>query len=520
MKVISLIFFSLIQLMCNGQVQFQKTFSFGNRTFGQNIIQSMDHGWILTGYTEYNSDEDCFLLKTNEFGDTLWSISFGDTIDNRGFGLLENPDSTITVAGNNYYTATGDIFLCHLNQFGDTIWLKSYHEDSVMLRFPDICKAANGEMMFYCGTYDRRDSSRRSQVIKLDASGNVLWSKSLGENTNDGTWYKIIPTQDGNFVVASNVLVAGQGDASLIKIDSSGSVIWSMSYDIGYEDIFETVCQTSDGGFILGGYVSYDSIHFGSSLFLIKTDSMGRLQWSKTYNGSIGVYFPFVTEIPGIGYVFSAYIYDPTVTNQIALVKTNLTGDTLSTSRFPGGNGLLFQSASANYDGSFSIHSSKFDGSVWDSYMIKTDEFLNTGCEEYTVDNMTITSDTVKDTSYNAVLVPSSVNINPHQYIFRKGCTSDNICSSVQIDGPDEKRIEIELYPNPADRFITINLPQAKYANVQLYNSTGSLVKVFSHPGNKFQLSVEDLSNGFYFIRIVDAVNVSVSTKVIITHEK
>lgn len=519
MKAISLIIFSLIQLICMGQVQFQKTFSFGNRTFGQNIIQSIDHGWILTGYTEYSSDEDCFVLKTNEFGDTLWSISFGDTIDNEGFGLLENPDSTIIVAGNNYYTGTGDIFLCRLNPFGDSIGFRTYHEDSVMLRFPDICKASNGEMILFCGAYDRRDSSRRSQIIKVDSSGNVLWSKSLGRNTSDGNWYKIIPTHDGNFILASNTLIANQGDANLTKIDSSGLVIWSMNYDMGYEDAFEAVSQTLDGGYILGGYVTHDTIHYERSLFLIKTDSVGSIQWSKTYNGNVGFYFPFVTEIPGIGYVFLTCIKDLSLANQIALVKTNQTGDTISTSLFPGGNSLLFQSGTLNYDGTFSIHSSKFDGAIWSSYMIKTDEFLNTGCEEYTV-NMTITSDMVNDTSYNAVLVPTAVNINPHQYIFRKGCNLDNICSSVQIDGPDQKRIEFELYPNPADRFITINLPEAKYANVQLYNSTGSLVKVFSHPGNKFQISVEDLSNGIYFIRTVSDANVSVLTKVIVTHEQ
>lgn len=519
MKAFFLIIFSLIQLICIGQVQFQKTFSFGNRTFGQNIIQSMDHGWILTGYTEYNSDEDCFLLKTNEFGDTLWSISFGDTIDNKGFGLLENPDSTIIVAGNNYYTATGDVFLCHLNPFGDTIWLRTYHEDSVMLRFPDICKAVNGGMMLYCGTYDRKDSSRRSEVIKVDSSGNVLWSKSLGKNTSEGTWYKIIPTQDGNFVLASNVLVANQGDASLIKIDSSGSVIWSKSYDIGYEDRFEAVSQTLDGGYILGGFVTYDTILYENSLFLLKTDSMGNIQWSKTYNGYVGFYFPFVTEIPGIGYVFLADIDDLSVTNQIALVKTNLIGDTLSTSRFPGGNGLLFQSAAANYDGTFSIHSSKYDGSVWNSYMIKTDEFLNTGCEEYTV-NMTITSDTITDTSYSAVFALSSVNTIPHQYVFRKGCTSNNICSSLLINEPNEKRIENEIYPNPADKFITINLPDAKYSKVQLYNSTGSIEKLFSNQVNKFQISVENLLDGIYFIRAISMDNYLISAKVIVSHDK
>lgn len=216
---------------------------------------------------------------------------------------------------------------------------------------------------------------------------------------------------------------------------------------------------------------------------------------------------------------FLADIFEQSVTNQIALVSTNLTGDTLSTSLFPGGNGLLFQSATANYDGTFSIHSSKFDGSVWSSYMIKTDTFLNSGCEEYTA-NMTITSDTITDTSYNASLVLTSVNIIPNQYIFRKGCNSDNICSSVSINEPNEKKIENEIYPNPADKFITINLPDAKYANVKLYNSTGSIVKVFSNSENKFQISVEDLSNGIYIIRALSEVNVPVSTKVIITHEK
>ena len=519
MKTFLVIFFSLLQMICFGQVQFQKTFSFGDQTIGQNILQSMDHGWILTGYTENNSDKDCFLLKTNEFGDTLWSISFGDTIDNKGFGLLENPDSTIILAGNNYYRWTGDIFLCHLNRIGDSIWLRTYHEDSVMLGFPDICKAVNGDIMLYCRTYDRRDSSSRSEVIKFDSIGNVLWSKCLGENANIGRLYRIIKTQDGNFVLASNVLVAGQGDASLIKIDSSGSVIWSMSYDMGFYDNFETVSQTSDGGFILGGYVTHDTIHYESSFFLLKTDSIGNIQWSKTYSGDVGAYSPFVTEIPGIGYVFLAYIYDGSGTNTTALIKTNLTGDTLSTSLFPGGNTLLFQSATANYDATFSIHSSKYDGSVWNSYMIKTDEFLNTGCEEYTA-YMTNTADTITDTSYNALLALSSVNTISHHYDFRKGCNLNNICSTLLINEPNDKRIEIEIYPNPADKFITINLPDAKCSNVQLYNSTGSIVKCFSNPRSKFQISVEDLSNGIYFIRAISEINISVSTKVIIAHEK
>lgn len=519
MKAFSLIIFSLIQLSCMGQVQFQKTFSFGNSTFGQNIIQSMDHGWILTGYTDNNSDKDCFLLKTNQFGDTLWSISFGDTIDNKGFGLLENPDSTIIVAGNNYYTWKGDVFLCHLNPFGDTIWMRTYHEDSVILRFPDICKVANGEMMLYCGTYDRRDSSRRSELIKVDSGGNILWSKSLGENISDGSWYKIIPTQDQNFILASNVLVSGQSDASLIKIDSSGSVIWSMSYDLGYQDNFETVSQTSDGGFILGGYVTHDTINFITSFFLLKTDSVGNMQWCKTYSSNVGSYSPFITEIPGIGYVFLAYIHDISITNQIALIKINLTGDTLSTSLFPGGNRLLFQSATANYDSTFSIHSSKFDGSTWNSYLIKTDEFLNTGCEEYTID-ITNTADTITDTSYNAVLTSTSINIISHQYAFRKGCTSINICSSLLINEPIEKRIENEIYPNPADKFITINLPVGKYTNVQLYNSAGSIVKVISNPGNKFQISIEGLSNGIYFMQAISEFNVTTSAKMIVVHEK
>lgn len=95
-------------------------------------------------------------------------------------------------------------------------------------------------------------------------------------------------TTDGGFIIGGTVYDSVySGDFFLMKTNSNGSVQWSKTYDNTHDEREQSVLQTSDGGFITVGYTShYDSIGFYIDAYVLKTDSAGTMQWAKTYGGT------------------------------------------------------------------------------------------------------------------------------------------------------------------------------------------------------------------------------------------
>jgi hypothetical protein len=125
-------------------------------------------------------------------------------------------------------------------------------------------------------------------MIKTDSQGYVQWNRIFGGSAED-VGYSVKQTRDLGYVVAGSTKSYGLGDERLwlLKTDSNGSKEWdhtfggfvSSSGDGGW-----AVDETKDGGFIVTGYTtSYGA--GGKDLWLIKTDSVGNMQWSRTFGG-------------------------------------------------------------------------------------------------------------------------------------------------------------------------------------------------------------------------------------------
>ncbi|MFZ1824012.1 MAG: hypothetical protein WAU21_00305 [Chitinophagales bacterium] len=87
-------------------------------------------------------------------------------------------------------------------------------------------------------------------------------------------------------------------------------IIWEHTYGGNDDDFVNKVLQTEDGGFLLGGYTySIDGdilINQGlKDILLIKTDSIGNLEWSKTYGGSQSENVGDIVEGVDGGYVLA-----------------------------------------------------------------------------------------------------------------------------------------------------------------------------------------------------------------------
>jgi type IX secretion system substrate protein len=138
-------------------------------------------------------------------------------------------------------------------------------------------------------------------IVKIDSLGNKQWDKDFG-GTGDDEIHSIQQTIDGGSILGgwSNSGISGDktqntwGDFDfwIIKIDSLGNKQWDKDFGgIGQEWLF-SVYQTSDKGYILGGFsvsnISGDKTQNtwgGADYWIVKTDSLGIKQWDKDFGG-------------------------------------------------------------------------------------------------------------------------------------------------------------------------------------------------------------------------------------------
>lgn len=140
-------------------------------------------------------------------------------------------------------------------------------------------------------------------VVRLGPSGVLKWYKVL-VGVYPGTFHETI---DGGFVVWAGVY---NQPGNLIRLDQSGNVLWSRVYELsacpGQYGLFpQHISATADGGFVLSGVARDDcSNSIKSRLFLLKVDSSGNIKWSRTYGGAKDDYFyPYVASTKDQGYI-------------------------------------------------------------------------------------------------------------------------------------------------------------------------------------------------------------------------
>src|SRR3989344_4013325 len=94
-------------------------------------------------------------------------------------------------------------------------------------------------------------------VMKTDNDGNILWAKTIGGNKDDIA-YSIKKASDGGFIIvgstASYVSVVGDNsNVYIIKMDAIGNVEWTRSIGGNDKDEAKDVIQTYDNKYAIVG---------------------------------------------------------------------------------------------------------------------------------------------------------------------------------------------------------------------------------------------------------------------------
>ena len=153
--------------------------------------------------------------------------------------------------------------------------------------------------------------SSDGMVIKYNASGEVEWAKGIGGTSSDEI-QSVAETSDGGYIVGgyfssevdleNEVKLVASGsayDAMVIKYNEKGEQEWANGIGKNQSEIIYSVCGTSDGGCIVGGFFFSDSIDVGNEIILkrkasnnysdamiIKYDANGQAEWAKGIGGT------------------------------------------------------------------------------------------------------------------------------------------------------------------------------------------------------------------------------------------
>jgi hypothetical protein len=157
--------------------------------------------------------------------------------------------------------------------------------------------------------------SRDAWILKLSFNGSIELQKSLGGSQAE-LFQSIRETSDGGYILAGGSTSVdgdltnnnGLEDYWIVKLDSVGNIEWQKSMGGSDRDIAQDILQTSDEGYIIAG-TSYSidgdilGSHGGSDIWIIKTNSTGNIQWQKSLGSSSAEEVQSIQQTSDNGYI-------------------------------------------------------------------------------------------------------------------------------------------------------------------------------------------------------------------------
>ena len=393
-------------------------------------------------YDEFYYEHWGFLMKTDSDGNMLWAVK--DSVDflneNENYAFTETSEGDLICVG---YRLTGGGYMIKRDSEGNRLWSITYIDFGVN----SMCKTLDGNIALGGRLF------ANAALRKMDNDGNTIWTKSyeIGSGSNA---YSVCQASDGGYLLTG--INYTNNDILTIKTDANGDSLWTYTFDgLGYNDKGNCITEGSNGNVFVGGVLAAPSPIYGYG-FLASINSEGDTLWTK--------------QFPAI--IFSPFLSLVDLQDSIAAYGANY-----------GEAKLLI----LNYDG----------------------EILN----ESDIYGYRPTGDRCFQKSENGYICLSREGM--YNSIIALNKTDDN--GVVPVDNHNYSRVvnmDLNCYPNPfnLETSISFNLMKSEKINLSIYNVRGQKVKAIIKEKlgageqriiwNGKDMSNNNVSSGVYLLRL------------------
>jgi hypothetical protein len=399
-----------------GSTTFAKAIGGGGEDMAYSIVQSSDGGYFVAGSTQSfeGGPADIYVVKLDSGGNVQWTKTIGGSFDDEAHSIIQSSDGGYVVAGwTSSFGPGSDIYVVKLDSSGNVVWAKTIGGSNSDYAH-SIIQSSDGGYVVAGSTSSFGSGGSDFYVVKLDSSGNVQWAKTIGGSDYDAA-YSIIQSSDGGYAVAgyTRSFGAGSEDMYVVKLDSSGNIVWTKTIGGSSWDEALSIIQSSDGGYVVAG--STRSFGAGySDFYVVKLDSGGNVQWAKTIGGSSGDFASSIIQSSDGGYVvagetasFGADGWD------IYVVKLDSGGNVQWAKTIGGSRNDFASSIIQSSDGGYVVagETASFGAVGRDIYVVKTDANGNV-CFSQNIINYSVSSNVGSFSSPSPVSSTQSPMVN------------------------------------------------------------------------------------------------------------
>ncbi|MBE2222037.1 MAG: hypothetical protein IAF02_10870 [Anaerolineae bacterium] len=219
-----------------GTLIWQKNYSY-NQHDGDAfaLIPTNNGGVAIAGYTEQDSDIDYWILNLDKNGGIIWQKTFGGDKTDVATLIKKTPDNGFIVSGYTYsFGPLSYTWVIKLNSSGNLVWQKMLQGEYSWDLINDATVAPDGSSYFSGNkTNDSGNGVVDWWVFKLDASGNLAWSKTIDiTGSTDSRGGKIFAL-DNNNIYVSGSSYKDKWNPMLFNFDKDGNARWHKIYEHG-----------------------------------------------------------------------------------------------------------------------------------------------------------------------------------------------------------------------------------------------------------------------------------------------
>jgi hypothetical protein len=489
------------------------------------------------------------IIDTTIVPQNLWERTYSISGNQIGIDILETYDKGFIING-----ATGTnldkIFLVKTSIDGDILWTKTYNSSYFYQPF-SIDTTLDGGFIL-CGVTEQTDSYDAGFVKKIDACGELQWTKFFGVPGNYDLLTEIYQLPDSGYIASGWYLGPSvtntMGRIGLVRLDKNGNTIWYNDYTHYFASNLNSFIKTNDHGFLISGmgYVANPGDSSGNAWIrstLTKIDSAGLEEWSSALGVANHIYSTAqsTAEIPGVGYLTLCSVYDSLLQiYKMSVYKSDYYGNTywikpLTPDIFYHYNPHCIKMLNDNL---YAITANRYDDC--DSYAYRMSVFVidSSGNVLFTrtfgnvnsqVGNMSITSNN-KIIVAGTKFITNNYNIyafklNPDLSVdtfYNLNLYYDSICDSINSIPETEviqNNVQVSVFPNPCNDFTVLKIEN--YRNqiyeVNIYNSNGIEEHKYSNCKNdNLQIDFKGKDPGVYFAKIRFENNIIYTEKIVV----
>lgn len=280
--------FCVNKIGANGELLWKKRYGTVDSDESFHIVRTYDDNYVIAGY----SKTDIYLLKIKGDGTKIWANKFTNSTGGFVRDIIETADHSYVVAGNTNTVGNplrDRAYVLKVSESGSKMWDNSFAKTNGDKEANAIVELPSGEFVL-CGeqfldAQHISDNQWQAFVLKMSATGQLIWDKDYGEQTSGEMGYDIISDGGTGFVICGRKVQQENGSSNaesnmhLFAVSADGTEKWTRKIaSTQYEQLNHAI-RLSNGNYVLIGSNQSGSTTFNtmSYYYLVGVNANGEM---------------------------------------------------------------------------------------------------------------------------------------------------------------------------------------------------------------------------------------------------